>query len=302
MRVSKYILLLILFSGAVASFVLFSSQKEIPKPAPVSQFPLKILAPQIPEQLSFAGEKVPLDEFGILEKFDNELISNVYFHSNTIKMLKRSAKWFPIITPILKENNIPEDFKYLALTESGLQNVTSPSGAKGFWQFLKKTARQYGLEVNKDIDERYHVALETQAACDYLNDAYQKFGSWTLAAASYNAGMDKIAERLASQKANSYYDLYLNTETARYVFRILAIKTIFENPEQYGFFLTEKDFYPPYKTRSIVVDTTIDDLVDFAKQNDISYRILKAANPWLRSDKLPDQSGKKYIIEIPVRK
>ncbi len=301
MHTGKYFFIFLLLLGGIAAFILFSSQKKIPATAP-PPFPLKIIAPEIPETLSFAGEQVPIEEYGIREKFDNELISNVYFHSNTIKMLKRSAKWFPLIIPILKKNNIPEDFKYLALTESGLQNVTSPSGAKGFWQFLKKTARQYGLEVNRDIDERYHVALETQAACDYLNDAYKKFGSWTLAAASYNAGQDKIADRLATQKENSYYDLSLNTETSRYVFRILAIKTILENPAKYGFSLSESDLYPAYKAQHIEVDSTIDDLAEFAKQHGISYRILKSANPWMRSNKLPDQSGKKYIIDIPVNK
>jgi hypothetical protein len=282
------------------SYILFSSGSEtLPVNAAIT---LEIQAPETPSSLTFAGENVPLNEYGIYEKFDNELISNAYFHSNTIKMMKRANRWFPIIEPILKENNIPEDFKYLALAESGLQNVTSPSGAKGFWQFLKKTAQQYGLEVNKDIDERYNVLLETQAACDYLQDAHQKLGNWTLAAAAYNAGMDKITKRLKEQKVSCYYDLALNTETSRYLFRILAIKTILENPQKYGFRLSPKDFYPPEKYTTIQIDTSINNLVDFARERHINYRILKNANPWMRSDKLPDKSRKVYSIKIPETK
>ena len=296
----KLILSIFLLSGVLISFILFSSDPEVMStPAEIT---IEVQSPEVPKSLQFANEKVPLQEYEIYERFDNELISNAYFHSNTIKMMKRANRWFPLIEPILKQNGIPEDFKYLALAESGLQNVTSPSGAKGFWQFLKRTAQQYGLEVNKEIDERYHVLLETQAACEYLQDAHNKFGSWTLAAASYNAGMDKITKRLEEQEVSNYYDLALNTETSRYLFRILAIKTIFENPQKYGFLLTQKDLYHSINYRTVKIDTTIDNLVDFAHNQNINYRILKAANPWLRSDHLPDKSGKLYILKIPKSK
>ncbi len=293
----NYILLLLTLGLSVVAWLSFSSNQEIP--AKSEKINLKITAPKIPKVISFAGETVPLKEYGIFEKLDNELISNTYFHSNTIKMFKRASRWFPLIVPILKEHNIPEDFKYLALTESGLQNVTSPAGAKGFWQFMKTTAKEYGLEVNKDIDERYHVLKETHAACEYLNDAYEKYGNWTLAAASYNAGMKKISAQLEKQKTNDYYNLSLNTETSRYIFRIMAIKLIFEDPEKYGFYLNQSDLYHPIKYRTIKIDTTINKLIDFAIDNGTSYRILKASNPWLRSDRLPDESRKVYEIKIP---
>ena len=296
-KIKDYILLLFTLTAAALAWISFSSNQEIPTKSKAIN--LKITAPKIPEKVSFASETVPLKEIGIYEKLDNELISNTYFHSNTIKMFKRAKRWFPLIVPILKEHNIPEDFKYLALTESGLQNVTSPAGAKGFWQFMKTTAKEYGLEVNKDIDERYDVEKETHIACQYLNDAYQKYENWTLSAASYNAGMKKITAQLEKQKTTNYYDLSLNTETSRYLFRILAIKLIFEDPEKYGFYLTQDDLYYPIKYKTVEIDTTIPNLVDFAISNDISYRLLKASNPWLRSDKLPDESRKIYTIKIP---
>ena len=288
-------LLTILATGILIWFGILSGKQN---PAQSNKIKLTVTSPEIPGTLSFAGEETPLFRNDIYERLDNELISNTYFHSNTIKLLKRAKRWFPVIEPILRENNIPEDFKYLALAESGLQNVTSPSGAKGFWQFLKKTAQEYGLEVNKDIDERYHVEKATRAACQYLNDAFEKYHNWTLAAASYNAGMDYISDQLENQKVNNYYDLYLNPETSRYIFRILAIKTIFENPQKYGFYLNQSDLYQPLEYTTVKIDTTINNLVDFAKKHGMTYNRLKSLNPWLRSDKLPDASRKTYLLKI----
>lgn len=254
---------------------------------------------QLPESVNFAGEEAPMDIFYVREYLDREVIVNTYFHSSSILLMKRANRWFPLIEPILAEQQIPDDFKYLALIESGFENVVSPAGATGFWQFLSHTAREYGLEVNSGIDERYNVEKSTLAACKYLKDAYEKYGNWTLVAASYNAGTRRITQEIEQQKVSSYYDLLLNQETARYVFRILAIKTILENPENYGFHLEAKDLYPPIPTENIVVTKTIKNLVDFAMEHNINYKTLKYFNPWLRKDNLPNRSGRTYLIKIP---
>ncbi len=258
------------------------------------------LGVEMPESVNFAGEEAPLEIFYVREYLDRELTVNTYFHSSTIMLFKRANRWFPVIEPILKEYNIPNDFKYLALIESGLENVTSPAGAKGYWQFLKKTAREYGLEVNSGIDERYNVEKATVAACKYLNDAYERYGNWTLVAAAYNAGNRRITESLKEQKVDSYYDLLLNAETARYVFRILAIKTIFEKPGQYGFHINPEDLYPPIPVKKVMVTETIKNLVDFAAQHNINYKTLKIFNRWILKDYLPNRSKLTYFISIPV--
>ncbi len=259
----------------------------------------KIFTPEVPNSISFAGEEAPINLIYNKEKLDREFLINTYWHTSTILLLKRSNRWFPVIEPILKENNIPDDFKYLALIESGLMNVKSPAGASGYWQFLEKTGREYGLEVNKDIDERYNVEKATRAACAYLKDSYEEFQNWSLVAAAYNAGKKRIFESLKDQKVDNYYDLYLNDETSRYVFRILAIKTIYENPVKYGFYLREADLYQPIPTKDIEVRQTVPDLVGFAIEHGITYRVLKIFNPWLRSDKLPDESKRLYCVKIP---
>jgi len=259
----------------------------------------KAFAVEIPGSLDFAGEQVPLDVFFSRESLDRELMVNTYWHSNTILLLKRSARYFPVIEPILKKNGVPDDFKYLALIESGLMNTVSPSNATGFWQFLDKTGKQYGLEVTEQVDERYHVVKSTEAACRYLKAAYAELNNWTLAAASYNAGQGRISRETARQKKQDYYDLYLNAETSRYIFRILALKLISENPAGYGFYLRNKDLYLPLTTYSVRVDTSITDLVNFAARNNVSYRILKEFNPWLRSDQLKVLPGKSYTLDFP---
>lgn len=253
----------------------------------------------LPDRLNFAGEAVPMDIFYVREALDREMLVNAYWHSNTMLMLKRAARYFPVLEPILKKNNIPDDFKYVALIESGLTNVISPSNASGFWQFLDKTAIQYGLEVNDQVDERYHVEKSTEAACRYLMTSYVKYKNWTLSAASYNAGQGRITKELGRQKIGNFYDLYLNAETSRYIFRILAMKLIFENPTEYGFYLRNKDLYPPIPTYSISVDTSITDLITFAALNKVNYRILKEFNPWLRTDQLSNKDRKTYRIYFP---
>ena len=213
--------------------------------------------------------------------------------------MKRANKYFPIIEPILKKNGIPDDFKYLAVAESGLQNVVSPAGATGFWQIMKDTGREYGLEVNDNVDERYHVEKSTQVACDYLKKWKERFGSWTLTAAAYNAGPAGIQRFMGIQKAGDYYDLLLGEETGRYVFRIMAIKEIIANPEKYGFLVEEEDLYTKVPTFTVEVDTAVTSWADFAQLYEINYKVLKRHNPWLREPHLNNSSRKKYVIEIP---
>lgn len=258
-----------------------------------------VFAITIPDNVYFAGERVPLQDPEVRERYDRELLSNTYFQSQGLLYFKRANRYFPVIEPILISKGIPDDFKYLALIESGFMNVVSPAGAAGFWQFMPVTAKQYQLEVNDYVDERYHLEKATLAACEYLTSAYNKFGSWSLAAAAYNAGSGRIESSLSKQRAASYYDLLLNNETSRYVFRIMAVKEIMSKPRQYGFHFRESDLYHPIPVDYITVTSRIDDLVDFATQNGITYKTLKFHNPWLRNTSLPVAPGKTYSIAIP---
>lgn len=260
-----------------------------------------IFSISLPENLSFAGEEVPLDFFDVRESLDQELLVNTYWQSKTLLFIKRANKYFPIIEPILKENGVPDDFKYLALAESDLTNAVSPSGAVGVWQLLKGTAKDYGLEINSEIDERYHLEKSTQVACEFLKDSYEKFGSWTMAAASYNVGRRGLIKQVNRQKQNNYYNLLLNSETGRYVYRVLAIKMILENPDQYGFHVREQDLYINIPTYEVEVDSSVTDFADFAESFSINYKILKNFNPWLRDSFLTNKNGKKYYIRIPQK-
>jgi hypothetical protein len=271
--------------------------KKVQEPVSI-EAPYKIYAPKIAADINFCSEKTPIEQSVIYEKLDRELLVNMYWQSQTFLFIKRAHKWFPIIEPILKKNNIPDDFKYLAVIESGLMNVVSPSGAKGFWQFMPKTAKGLNLEVNEFVDERYELKLATEAACSYLNDAYKKFNNWTLAAASYNMGKAGLERRLSEQEVSSYYDLLLNQETGRYVYRILAVKEILSSPEKYGFNFDEEDLYSIPKHEVIKVDSSITDLVQFSKSLVINYSDLKTLNPWLRDKSLPNEQHKIYSIMI----
>ena len=261
----------------------------------------KIFSLVLPDKAEFAGEEAPLGLYYVREGLDRELMVNTYWHSSTMLMLKKSNRYFSIIIPILKKNNIPEDFKYLALIESGLSNVVSPAGAAGFWQFIPGTAKNFGLEITDQIDERYHVEKATEAACKLLRGSYNKYKSWTLAGAAYNVGEGRISKELERQKASSYYDLYLPEETMRYVYRIIALKLLYEHPTEYGYFLRKKDLYPPIPMYTIAIDSSITNLPLFAKTQNINYRILKEFNPWLRSDKLLNPGKKKYVISLPKK-
>jgi hypothetical protein len=263
----------------------------------------EVTPPPIPEKLSFAGEPVPLDNFDVRESLDRELLVNTYFHSQTLRFIKLAPRYFHVIEPILKENNIPEDFKYLALAESGFNpKAISPAGAVGIWQFLKDTARDYGLEVNNEVDERYNIEKSTIAACAYLHESHEKYGNWTTVAASYNAGRRGIDREIERQKETHYYNLLLNPETARYVFRILALKTIIENPEDYGFYFKNKDLYPVIPTKKVEVNTPVENFSDFAVEHGTNYKILKYFNPWLRDTMLTNREGNTYEIIIPKGK
>ncbi len=257
-----------------------------------------ISAVKIPAELDFAGEPVPLDDPDVYERIDREIHVNTYWQSSTLLLIKRANKYFPVIEPILAREGVPSDFKYLAVAESSLMNVTSPSGAKGFWQLLKNTAREYGLEVNDNVDERYHLEKATVAACQYLKKAKERFGSWTMAAAAYNAGMSRIGKRVEQQNVTDYYSLYLNEETSRYIPRIVVYKEILTHPEAYGFTFDKEDLYRPYSFYEVEVDTAIANLAEFASHFDVRYKDLKLLNPWLRDTKLNNKSGKKYLIKI----
>ncbi len=258
-----------------------------------------VYAIEIPDSLSFAGEEVPLMNFDTRESLDRELLVNTYFQSQTLLFIKRANRFLPQVEPILKDEDIPDDFKYLPFVESAYANPTSPSGAVGYWQFLKGTAKDYGLEVNSFVDERYNLEKSTKAACKYLKESYELYGSWSLAAASYNMGRNKLNKELERQKVSSYYDLLLNTETSRYVFRLLAIKTILENPGKYGFHFNEDDLYPNIPTYNVKIDSSITHFADFAKEYGINYKVLKIFNPWLRNHYLPNLDKKEYVIRIP---
>lgn len=254
----------------------------------------------LPATMTFAGEEVPLHLPDVKERFDRELHINSYLHNSTIFIIKRAGRWLPQIEPILKEYNIPDDFKYMPLIESALLNDVSPRGATGFWQFMKPAGRELGLEIDTEVDERYHPLKATRAACKYLQRSYRKFGNWTLVAASYDRGMAGMDRSLKNQKASSYYDLYLNDETARYVFRILAIKEIVENPARYGFRVKPEHLYQPEPVKYVEVNETIRSLVDFAIQQGSNYKLLKRHNPWLREERLTVRKGKSYQIALPA--
>lgn len=260
----------------------------------------KIFSLNLPNDLAFAGEAVPLEKIDVREKLDRELLVNTYWQSSSILLHKKANRWFPVIEEILAEEGVPDDLKYIALIESGLTNVVSPAGATGFWQFMRETGKEYGLEIRTGVDERYNIELSTRAACDYLKAAKEKYGSWTLAAASYNMGMNGLQKQINRQKADNYYDLLLNEETGRYVYRTIALKEILTNSSQYGFHLREKDLYPPYSFYTVEVDTSVSDLTSFAFNYSTDYKTLKLLNPWLRDTFLKNPNGKTYTIKLPA--
>ena len=289
-------LVLVLISGFVFTFEGFTALKSYGE-----EPSYKVYALELPDSLSFAGEIVPLHSPDLKERLDRELLVNTYWQSNMMLLLKRANKYFPTIEKILKEEGVPTDLKYLSVIESGLENVISPAGAKGFWQIMRTTGREYGLEVNSNVDERYHIVSSTRMAAQYLKKAKDKFGSWTLAAASYNRGMSGIQRNLNAQEVESYFDLLLGKETSRYVFRILAIKEIIENPSKYGYVFDNTDLYYSVPVRYHGLDTAISNLTSFAQKMGINYKVLKIHNPWLLQNHLNNKSRKYYEIAIPEK-
>ena len=261
----------------------------------------KWYAPTLPTAIDFAGEPVPLDKWEVKEKFDRELLVNAYLHGSQLYILKLAGRYFPAIEERLKANGVPDDFKYVCIAESSLQqNALSGVGAASFWQFMKDTGPNYGLEINDEVDERFNVLKATDAACKYFSIAHDKFGTWTAAAASYNCGMSGYANQSDFQQATNYYDLIFPDETNRYVYRIIALKYILSHPKEFGLELSSSEEYKPLKSRIVEVDKTIDNLTEFAKANNSTYKMLKIYNPWLRAHKLTVKSGKKYEIAFPL--
>ncbi len=262
----------------------------------------RVYAPSIPDTLSLCGERVPLDIYYVREGLDRELVSNMYYQSNTLFYIKRATRYFPVIERILREEHVPEDMKYLCVIESGLQCVTSPAGAQGWWQFLKDTGQKYGLEINEDVDMRNHLERSTRAACRYLKDLHQRFGSWSAAAAAYNCGENGLGRRFANQKQSSYYDLYLNRETSRYVYRIIAVKLIMQHPQDYGYYVRHCDTYPEVPTTVVELTGRNVDIVQYAVDNGTSYKMLRTLNPWIVADTFKNKGDKTYRVEVPVKK
>ncbi|MDE5799765.1 MAG: lytic transglycosylase domain-containing protein [Paramuribaculum sp.] len=274
----------------------------IPTVASASEPMSEVVNPTIPKKVKYAGVDVDLDRTDMWERLDRELTAMSYTHGNTLLTLKRANRYFPQLVPILEECGVPTDLVYLACIESSLNPIAvSPAKAAGLWQFMPSTAKEYGLEVNDNVDERYHPEKATRAACRYLKSAYAKYGNWESAAASYNGGMGRISSELNSQLAQSAYDLYLTPETSRYMFRILAMKMIMENPRRYGYHLTSDQFYQPIACDTVHVDTTIVSWPQWAADHGISYLTLREVNPWIRSKQLPNASRKTYIVNVPVK-
>lgn len=261
----------------------------------------KWYVPVLPSALDFCGEVVPLDRWDVREKLDRELLVNSYLHGSQLYVLKLAGRYFPAIEERLKANGVPDDFKYVCVAESSLnQNALSTVGAASFWQFMKDSGPAYGLEINDEVDERFNVVKATDAACRYFKDAYSKFGSWTAAAAAYNCGPNGYSKQAEFQGTPNYYDLIFPDETNRYVYRILALKYLLSHAKNYGLILEPGEEYKPLKSRTVVVDKTIENLATFAKENNTTYKMLKIYNPWLRAHKLTVKAGKSYEIAFPA--
>ena len=307
MERKKYILFSIAVVSAIiaAIIAIILSIKAIKiaekRPVSLEQIALRCNDIEFTEDVTFAGERVPLEMFNIRERYEREILSVCYFHSNTMLLLKRSTRWFPVIEPVLQKYGIPDDFKYLCVAESTLTNAVSPAGAVGFWQFMEATAKEYDLEINNEIDMRYNVELETEAACRYFLKSYEIYHNWTLVAASFNAGTRRLSKFLKEQKVHSYYDLLLSDETERYIFRILAFKTILSDPEKFGIYVSKNLEYQPFKYDIVVVDKSVANWADFAIKHDITYKLLKIFNPWLRAKSLKISDDKVYEIKIPKK-
>lgn len=299
------IIAIILASVAIAGEAfIFATRKDTSEEVHIQAIRAgyRVYAPSIPDTMTFCGEQVPLHLYYVREGLDRELVSNMYYQSNTLFDIKRAVRYFPTIERILREQGVPEDMKYLCVIESGLQCVTSPAGAGGYWQFMKSTGEKYGLEISDEIDMRNHLEASTRAACRYLKALKAQFGGWTEAAAAYNCGENGLEKRLNNQQQSSYYELYLNKETQRYVYRILALKLIMQHPQDYGYTVRRCDTYPELPYEEVTLSGQNVDLVQFAVDHGTSYKMLRTMNPWLTSSTLKNKSGKSYKVRIPTKK
>jgi len=289
---------IIIILSIAQSFKGFNSSLEIDA-SPVDTL-YNIKSFRLPDSVTFSGEKMPLENFDTRESLEREILTSAYRHSSTILIIKRANRYLPIIEKILEKNNIPDDFKYLAAAESEYSNMISPKGATGFWQIMPATGREQGMEINSIVDERYNLEKSTQFACEYFQKSYEKYGNWTLAAASYNGGRFGIDSQIAIQHQNNYYDLLLNEETARYVFRAVAYKLVISDPQRYGLNIGKEDLYPELTYYEVKVDSAIADFSEFADRYGTNYKLLKLLNPWLRKPYLTPKRNKNYIIKIPA--
>jgi membrane-bound lytic murein transglycosylase D len=291
-----------LLSISIITIIFYNAiLKTAPNPELQTHKGYKIKALKLPKGLNLAGERVPIEINDVKERMERELLVNTYWQSNGILLLKRVNRYFPILEPLLAKYNLPDDFKFLALAESGFTDETSSAGAAGIWHFMRTTGKEYGLEINENVDERYNIEKSTKVAAEYLIKAKEKLGSWTLAAAAYNAGNRGVSRRLEAQEVNNYYDVKLPDETERYIFRILALKEIITNPKKYGFIFDKEDLYTRKETRLVKVDTAISNLTLFAKEFGMNYKELKIHNPWLREHKLNNKSRRLYEVKIPLK-
>jgi membrane-bound lytic murein transglycosylase D len=291
-----------LLSISIITIIFYNAiLKTAPNPELQTHKGYKIKALKLPSGLNLAGERVPVEINDVKERMERELLVNTYWQSNGILLLKRVNRYFPILEPLLAKYNLPDDFKFLALAESGFTDETSSAGAAGIWHFMRTTGKEYGLEINENVDERYNIEKSTKVAAEYLIKAKEKLGSWTLAAAAYNAGNRGVSRRLEAQEVNNYYDVKLPDETERYIFRILALKEIITNPKKYGFIFDKEDLYTRKETRLVKVDTAISNLTLFAKEFGMNYKELKIHNPWLREHKLNNKSRRLYEVKIPLK-
>ncbi len=296
------IILIISILAFILTTFIFTNSAIPPqeKAVTVDSLPHHTYLPVLPEKADFCGERVPLEREEIRESLDREILTNTFWHTNMILVLKRSGKYFPMIEKILAEQGVPDDFKYLCVAESSLNPLAkSPSNAVGFWQILETTGKELGLEINSEVDERYNIEKSTVVACEFLKKSYEIFGSWTLVAASYNGGKRRVSSNIRDQKQESYYDVLWAEETARYVFRILAFKEIMSAPEKYGYFLTGEDYYKPENYRTDTIKGAITDFAQYAIDNGTTYKRLKNLNPWLRQNYLTNARGKSYLVRIP---
>ncbi len=291
-------ILLLLSAGFVYTIIVSAAGQHELQAVPTENTPVAT-SWAIPEQVSFAGEPLPLQNFDTRESLDRELNATAYRHGSTLLTIKRAGRFFPEIEKILAEYGIPDDFKYLACAESDLSNVISPAGATGIWQIMERTGREYGMTINKEVDERYDLDKSTRFACAYFRKAYERYGSWTMAAASYNNGLSGLNEQVEIQKENNYYDLLLNEETARYIFRIVALKLVMADPASYGYSISANDLYRPVPFSEVNVSGSVESWEQFARQYETNYKILKFLNPWLRKPFLTNSERREYIIRVP---